>query len=412
MTLPRFSHKAPLSDRRHYVTADEIQVVLGRLPETLWKRLLAVHFNDRGRGGRCLGYVTRARTEITLCALPPRISLARSLRRSQSPSQFGAVRGCQWPALAVRRFMLYDVFLHELGHLQTVDEKAKSERRRFAVETRAQEFAEYWCQELWSKPFDHPDPVHNAPSCEELELVRDHWQAANIDYKQGQRHEKASRYQEAVERFTVAVSRYPGHSMALERLGILTYAGQGTPESMDRSIELLSMAVFLDPALADATLFLAMALASQNREAEARRYFERAILLDRYPAIALSYYADALADWGHFEEAERLFQKAIKRDNTWVVAIRDYGRSLIRHHNPEADNNIERAVKLFERAVALDPTDAESHYRLGNVLPCVDGQVERAIGHLERAIAINPAHARAIETLEDVIAWRDSPADD
>jgi tetratricopeptide (TPR) repeat protein len=42
--------------------------------------------------------------------------------------------------------MLYDVFLHELGHIQVVDRKAKSTRRRFASETRAQEFAEHWCR--------------------------------------------------------------------------------------------------------------------------------------------------------------------------------------------------------------------------------------------------------------------------
>jgi hypothetical protein len=120
--------------------------------------------------------------------------------------------------------MLYDVFLHELGHLQIVEEKAKSVRRRFAVETRAQEFAEHWCRELWSQPFDHPDPVHNAPSCEELELVRDHWRAAHLDYKQGLLHEKARDYQDAVACFTGAVSRYSGHSLARERLGFLLTA--------------------------------------------------------------------------------------------------------------------------------------------------------------------------------------------
>jgi hypothetical protein len=80
-----------------------------------------------------------------------------------SPSMFGAARGAQWPRPAVRRFLLYHVFLHELGHLQIVNPKAKSLRRRFASQTLAQEFANHWRSVLWSKPFDHPDPVHNAP---------------------------------------------------------------------------------------------------------------------------------------------------------------------------------------------------------------------------------------------------------
>jgi serine/threonine protein kinase HipA of HipAB toxin-antitoxin module len=25
-----------------------------------------------------------------------------------------------------------------------------------------------WCNRLWSQPFDHPDPVHNPPSADEL----------------------------------------------------------------------------------------------------------------------------------------------------------------------------------------------------------------------------------------------------
>jgi hypothetical protein len=113
-----FSYHQPRSDRRHFVSEDDGRVVLEHLPISLWERLKAVHFNDRAMGRRCLGYVRPRRDEIALCALPPRVSLAACLRRSQSPDQFRVVRGCQWPLLAVRRFMLYDVFLHELGHMQ------------------------------------------------------------------------------------------------------------------------------------------------------------------------------------------------------------------------------------------------------------------------------------------------------
>ena len=52
---------------------------------------------------------------------------------------------------------LYDVFLHELGHLQVVNERTKSERLRFAREKCAQEFAERWLRKLWSEHLDHPD---------------------------------------------------------------------------------------------------------------------------------------------------------------------------------------------------------------------------------------------------------------
>jgi tetratricopeptide (TPR) repeat protein len=64
--------------------------------------------------------------------------------------------------------MLYDTFLHELGHIQLVNPKAKSKRLRYARERKAEEFANRWRKELWSHNFDHPDPVHNKPSSDEL----------------------------------------------------------------------------------------------------------------------------------------------------------------------------------------------------------------------------------------------------
>lgn len=167
----KFSEIPPKGDRVHHVDEADVRVVLGRLPIDLWSRLRAVHFNDRSRGARVLGYVNRGRREISLCALPPRMSLTRFLVKGRSPELFGARRGSQWPLLAIRRFLLYEVFLHELGHLQVIDEQAKTQRRKFAMETRAEEFARQWCKRLWLKPFAHPDPVHNPPTAEELAVT-------------------------------------------------------------------------------------------------------------------------------------------------------------------------------------------------------------------------------------------------
>ena len=166
----KYTYTQPRELRRHYINEDDVQVLLGRLPSEVWSRLREVHFNDRGFGARRLGYTNRGRREIAVCALPPNVSLSRYLVR-RSPRAFGAVRGVQWPERAVRRFLLYDVFLHELGHFQIVDEKAKNDRRRFAGETKAQEFADKWRARLWEEPFDHADPVHNPPSALELELL-------------------------------------------------------------------------------------------------------------------------------------------------------------------------------------------------------------------------------------------------
>lgn len=159
----------PGCDRIHYVYEGDVLSVLMRLPDETWKRLRGVYFNDQSRGGRRLGYTeTRGRREISLCALPPRMSLTRFLIRGQTCEEFGARRGAQWPETAIRRFMIYDVFLHELGHLQVVDSQAKTPRRKYAAETRAEDFATYWRNQLWSEDYPSPDPAHHPPSKEEL----------------------------------------------------------------------------------------------------------------------------------------------------------------------------------------------------------------------------------------------------
>lgn len=144
----------------HYIGPDDVRVVLSRLPPRLYARLRTVYFADRSRGARCFGYVTtRGRRDITLCALPRPVRLT-----TMAPSIFGAEPHRAWPRDAVRRFLLYDAFLHELGHLQIVRPSEVEPRRRFADEKLANDFADRWRSALWSRPFAHPDPAHHPPA--------------------------------------------------------------------------------------------------------------------------------------------------------------------------------------------------------------------------------------------------------
>ncbi len=164
----RFSVTRPHCDRVHYLTEKDVLTLLSRLPEDTYACLRVVHFNDRSWGVRFLGRVSNeSKRELAIHALPPRVSLTRFLARNQCPEQFGARRGAQWPHLAVRRFLLYDVFLHELGHLQVVDEHRKSKRLRYAREKKAQEFADHWRKKLWSAVDETFESVHNPPSAAE-----------------------------------------------------------------------------------------------------------------------------------------------------------------------------------------------------------------------------------------------------
>jgi hypothetical protein len=157
------------NDLVSYVNMREIELVVERVPAEYRTRIRDL-FRRRSSDARVLGSVTtHGRRDIELSTvLPIRVSLRRYLHGGQSAEEFGAPKLGQWPPWAVRRFLLYDVLFHEIGHLQVVDKKAARVQRKFASETRAQEFADEMRRVLYSRTFDHPDPIHNAPSEAEL----------------------------------------------------------------------------------------------------------------------------------------------------------------------------------------------------------------------------------------------------
>ncbi|MBX7221595.1 MAG: hypothetical protein K1Y36_16715 [Blastocatellia bacterium] len=159
----RFVSKQAYCDRVYHITPDDLLVVLSRIPEQYWSRVRTIHFNDRAKGNRILGYVGARRDEITMCALPPRVSFSPFLVAGQTCAEFGAVYGTQWPITAVRRFLLYDVFLHEIGHCQQASPAESEDWEGFAGEKYAQRFADHWRRKLWQTCFVHHDPVHNSP---------------------------------------------------------------------------------------------------------------------------------------------------------------------------------------------------------------------------------------------------------
>jgi hypothetical protein len=155
-----------------YITHGCVDVVLGRLPVELRSRLRDVVLWGDSHGVRRLGWVTRGRRDITLCArLPIRVSLRTYMYGGCKAVDFGAPERGQWPPWAVRRFLLYHVLLHELGHLQLVGTAPNAWDRDFASETLADEFANEWRGRLYSEPFRRGDPVHDAPSNDELEAL-------------------------------------------------------------------------------------------------------------------------------------------------------------------------------------------------------------------------------------------------
>ena len=163
-----------------FVSEADVNVLISRLPDSVKGRLRDVFLSAGSFGVRRLGSVSiRGRRDITLYSiLPARVSLGRFLIKGQSAIEFGGPSRGQWPPWAIRRFLLYEVFLHEVGHLQLVNRKSRAWRRKYADETLADRFADEYRRKLWKVSFDHPDIVHNPPQEDEIAFISA-WQGLN-----------------------------------------------------------------------------------------------------------------------------------------------------------------------------------------------------------------------------------------
>ncbi len=370
-SLPRqiefVRHDAALH-RRHYVNEDDVKVVLSRLPAELLSRLKKVHFCDHSRGGRRLGYTTtRGRREITICALPWRVSL-HGLPASGPAETYGALRGSQWPVLAVRRLLLYGTVLHEIGHLQVILPKAKNPKRKYASEGKAREFATQWRKRLWARHYEHPDPVHNPPDVAELRALREGWAPAHLEFKRGFHLQNAKQNRRAVAHYRKAVELYPNHVEALERLGSLSYAGyDGDPrkENWERVAGLLRRALALDPLRDNAAVYLGMTLFRMDKRDEASEMFRYAISIDPFRDLAKTVYAEHLGYWEEHDASERLFKRIVKRNPRNDLALRYYAQMLMYKAERIDEEDTVRAIELLKRALEINPRWIYSHYDLG-----------------------------------------------
>ena len=103
---------------RQYIEETEIEALLSHLPDATWQDLHRVRFkNGADTGGRLGDVATHPDSEIVIFAQAYRVSLTPYLGRDETPETYGAVDGSRWPVLAIKRFMLYNVLLAQLGRL-------------------------------------------------------------------------------------------------------------------------------------------------------------------------------------------------------------------------------------------------------------------------------------------------------
>ena len=105
---------------------------------------------------------------------------------------------------------------------------------------------------------------------------------------------------------------------------------------------------------------------------------------------------------GRMDEAIAQFQKAL--------AINPEDANT--HYNlgmPFAKGNVNEAIAQFQKALAIKPQFAEAHYNLGNAF-LQQGRVEEAIAQFQKALAIKPDYVEAQNNMAWVLATCPQPS--
>jgi tetratricopeptide (TPR) repeat protein len=151
-----------------------------------------------------------------------------------------------------------------------------------------------------------------------------------------------------------------------------------------------------DPSSAEALYGLGSVYLNQQKTAEARASFERAVKLRAsYPdtlANAWNNLGLLAAREGRTEEAIGHFQQALQLSPDHLVALVNLGSA---HRQLK---QWDEARKAFERALALSPNDPEVNYGLGMVFAQTN-DTARALEHLQRALQSRPAYPEALNNL-------------
>ncbi|HEX4970392.1 MAG TPA: tetratricopeptide repeat protein, partial [Steroidobacteraceae bacterium] len=235
---------------------------------------------------------------------------------------------------------------------------------------------------------------------------------------------KMNRAEEAATTLRQAIALAPTFAKPHEDLGRLLVQ----QNLMQEALPHLERAIRLDPNLEDAWFALGKALAAVGRGAEADVAFEKCFALSperRFMALAAEHQKEGRLDeaehlyrrvlrhnpsnvdamrllalialqGGNDSQAESLLQKALSLAPDFLAAILDLGRL-----RKEQDRYAE-ALECFDRAIALDPANAQAHYLRGSTLAPA-AFTHEAIDAYQRCVELRPDHIGALMGLGHVL---------
>jgi tetratricopeptide (TPR) repeat protein/peroxiredoxin len=165
---------------------------------------------------------------------------------------------------------------------------------------------------------------------------------------------------------------------------------------MDPAKDAFEAALHGDPSSAEALYGIGSVYLNQQRNADARDCFERALKLQaNYPGTLANAWNNlgllASRD-GRIDQAAVDFQQALKLSPDHRIALVNLGNAYRQQKKWDA------ALHIYERAVQEYPEDPEANYGLGMVLAQQDN-TDRAFALLQRALKLRPAYPEALNNL-------------
>lgn len=179
---------------------------------------------------------------------------------------------------------------------------------------------------------------------------------------------------------------------------------EGQREQFERSAELLSQAVALNPNHFEGHLHLAMALRASGQTENCLLELDAALKLSASSPEVLIAKADVLQELNRFTEAIDTLDQILIGQPKHSAAWLQRGMAF------QASGDLQSALQSFEKARQSNPTIAEHHLREGHVLLALNRNNE-ARGAFDRAVQIDDAlfaghlgRATAMLRLHNVVA--------
>lgn len=155
-------------------------------------------------------------------------------------------------------------------------------------------------------------------------------------------------------------------------------------EYLPAYINLLERAVAVDPSFSEAVADLAWGYYTRRERDTALNYARKAIALDPTSGSAFSLLGVSLEQYySHQAETRVAYERALELSPNDPDVLIEYGSFLVEEvgENP-------KAIRIGKRTVAIDPSNASFHGRLGYILLNA-GDLPAAVMHLREAIRLD-----------------------